>query len=701
MDKSLSFGVVVGASVAGSFSRSIGSVKGQFNTLGDSIKQLSHNKGLIERFEKDQAAVEKARLRLGHTQQEVLKLKLALRKDPENQGLAKDLERAQRKAAKLGTALDDQRTKLSASKRAMVSAGIGVKDYAAEYTRLGKAIDKAQQKQARFKKYASRRDAAASKLSDMRGEMVGGLAALYGVGRLVGEAADFGRGLTRLSTVANAQNVGKAIAESRHHAIEYARKSLASETEIIDIEYALNSAGLDAQTARIGSELVSKVATVTGGAAEQVGEVVATTFNNLGSQLEGSTAERLARIGDLLTKTQFKFQIRDFGQLGESMKLATPALAQYNVNLEQGATLIGALNSAGLQGSMAGTALSATFRNLSKASKEFNFELVRGADGGLDFIATLQNLSNSIGGFEAMDQRTIDDLQKVFGDEGVRMVSLLGPKLKELAAAQEDVAKSSRNVVDSSYERFLEDERGQITQFTNNIRTLGMAFAGALLPSVNAVLRPVTAFVGHVGRFVEKYPALGKIIIGAVGGFVAFKGVMMAVTAAQWAWNAAMLANPIGLVVAGIGAAAALLIHYWEPVTEFFSSLWDRLAGFVGKFVERLGGLAGQVLKLWEPVTEFFGGLWDKVGGFVGAIWGGAKKLGSGASELGAAVAGNVAAPPAPALASSHSATTISAPITINAAPGMDERAIAEQVDRKLREREQRAGARRRGALYD
>ncbi len=695
MDKSLSLGVVIGATVAGSLSRSVGLAKSQFSTLGDSIKELSGQRDLIERFEKDQATVETTRLRLEKARKEVLQVKLALRKDPDNAGLARDLRRAERQSSRLGEVLDRQRGKLRQSQRSMERAGVGVRDHATEYARLGREIEKTQAKHARLNKYMARRDAAGQRLGDMRGQMLGGVGALYGVGRMVGEAADFGRAVTRLSTVANAENVGKAVAESRRHALAYARKSLATETEILDIEYALNSAGLDASTARIASELVSRVAKVTGGASEQVGEVVATTFNNLGSQLEGSAARRLERIGDLLTKTQFKFQIRDFGQLGESMKMATPALSQYNVNLEQGVTLIGALNSAGLQGSMAGTALAATFRNMSKASEKFGFSLVRDAEGGLDFIATLRNLSDAIGGFEGMDQQTIDDLQSVFGEEGIRMVSLLGPKLRDLADAQRDVARSSKGIVDESYQRYLEDSRGQLTQLGNNVRTLGLAFAGTLLPSVNALLKPVATLAARAGEMVEKFPIIGKVLAGAVAGFVAIKGAMMLATAAQWAWNAAFVANPIGAVVAGIGVAAALVVHYWDPIADFFKELWDRITS-----VFKAG--VGVVKKIWaaSPIGQLFKA-GKKLAGFVGDLWGGGKKAAAGAA-VGTALATNVAASSPPALAASHtSSTTITAPITVHATPGMDERQVAEEVARALDDRERQARARHRGRMYD
>jgi hypothetical protein len=45
--------------------------------------------------------------------------------------------------------------------------------------------------------------------------------------------------------------------------------------------------------------------------------------------------------------------------------------------------------------------------------------------------------------------------------------------------------------------------------------------------------------------------------------------------------------------------------------------------------------------------------------------------------------------------------TTINAPITVNAAPGMSEQDLAREVSRALDDRERHAQARRRGRLYD
>ena len=76
-------------------------------------------------------------------------------------------------------------------------------------------------------------------------------------------------------------------------------------------------------------------------AEEEVGEILATAYNNLGKQVTGTEAEKFSRFADLATKTQYKFQIRNFGQFGETLKNASPSIATFNVQLEQAYTAAG------------------------------------------------------------------------------------------------------------------------------------------------------------------------------------------------------------------------------------------------------------------------------------------------------------------------------------------------------------------------
>lgn len=81
-----------------------------------------------------------------------------------------------------------------------------------------------------------------------------------------------------------------------------------------------------------------------------------------------------------------------------------------------------------------------------------------------------------------------------------------------------------------------------------------------------------------------------QALIGKNAEFMAVKFALLAtwqkiVTVAQWAWNVAMTANPIGLIIVGVGALIAgivLLIKNWDKVTEAVGKAIEKLKMFCG-----------------------------------------------------------------------------------------------------------------------
>lgn len=72
------------------------------------------------------------------------------------------------------------------------------------------------------------------------------------------------------------------------------------------------------------------------------------------------------------------------------------------------------------------------------------------------------------------------------------------------------------------------------------------------------------------------------------------------------AMGAAMLANPIGLAVAGIALAAGALIYYWDDVKQFFLKIWDPVKPYWESFTGWLGSLWDSVMAAWNSIKEFF-----------------------------------------------------------------------------------------------
>lgn len=121
--------------------------------------------------------------------------------------------------------------------------------------------------------------------------------------------------------------------------------------------------------------------------------------------------------------------------------------------------------------------------------------------------------------------------------------------------------------------------------------------------------------------------AAGVFLMGTASRAFAVGAALM--TAAQWALNAAMLANPIGLIILGIMAlvaVVALVVRYWDPLAAFFGGLWDRIkAVFVAGWgvVKALFMFTplGLVIQLWGPLSNFFGGLWTGIKAVFSAGW--------------------------------------------------------------------------------
>lgn len=350
--------------------------------------------------------------------------------------------------------------------------------------------------------------------------------AAYGAGPVFGETFGIEEQTIRLETVINAED-GDAEAAARRsarHAREVARRTPASEAELLEIQYELNSAGLEESAARAGSEVVSKIATVTEGGVGQVATITGTVFNKLGDSIEGADAEeKLQRIGDVLTKTQFKFAISDFGQLGDGLAEGAASATSSRLPLEQFAAAIGVLNTAGEGGSRAGAALSAVLRRMSKASNELGFSIVRSADGSLDLIATMEGLQSSLSVYDDTDERN-QVIQDLFGGEGKKGVVPLLEKLESFRQGTAEVS-DSEGLVDKSYQKFLDSAGGQWKMLTDNVMAIGTALGGTLLPTLNEIFSRLARAAAWVGELVEDFPVLGHAIgaiatVGAVG-FVA------------------------------------------------------------------------------------------------------------------------------------------------------------------------------------
>lgn len=487
------------------------------------------------------------------------------------------LDQAREKQRQVGGSADKM---VAAAEQAYEKARKAAHKYGLEVGNVVKKQEELRREIARNERQQQRlhrKEGAAADLGAIRGRAmaVGGL--VYGFARLAKGAMAREEQAQYLRTVINAPDRDAAVGRAIERAREFSRRSIASDQEIIEIQYALHSAGFDEAEADAGIERVHKLAKVTRGQSGQVGEVFATTLNNMGEGMVGTIEEKMSRVANVLAKTQFKFQIRDFGQLGQGLEYASASAVAARVPIEDTAAVIGQLNSAGVQGSRAGTAFGAMMRQWSKAAESLGFSLARTDTGTLDLIGSLAALRARLG--QVKDPIAVADIiQEAFGDEGKAAVVPLLEQYDALVAARDELrAAGAGNLVEEEYARFLEGGSAQWEMLGQNVRQVGEIFANTLLPPINKVAGALGRQAARVSELIERYPWVGRLIGGLALGLGLVTTGFAAMAGAVWLANAAMLANPVGLVVAGIVAAAAIIYSLWDPITEKVGVLWEKL----------------------------------------------------------------------------------------------------------------------------
>lgn len=144
-----------------------------------------------------------------------------------------------------------------------------------------------------------------------------------------------------------------------------------------------------------------------------------------------------------------------------------------------------------------------------------------------------------------------------------------------------------------------------------------------------------------------------------------------------------------------------LLATHWEPITGYFGTMLDGLTGMFGKAWD-------WILAKMETLAGPLQWIADKVGGLFGGGGGGGgmpapqmpeprpvptRPVAAATTALAVAAAPVAAMPPAPV----HQEIQI----VVNAAPGMDEKAVAQEVRRQLEQLQARERAAQRTRLYD
>lgn len=186
--------------------------------------------------------------------------------------------------------------------------------------------------------------------------------------------------------------------------------------------------------------------------------------------------------------------------------------------------------------------------------------------------------------------------------EAQKVQARYGSLMEQTSKTQGDLA----NTADS----YANKQRNLSAEFETTKAAIGEALIPIREKLMGFVDDVVLPGLENFGQFLKDNPQLITTVAAALGAMV---GALIVITAVQWAWNAALAANPMTWIIIGIialiGVIVALAMN-WETVTKWVSDVW---AGFVGWLTDGLEALAQWWNDLWAGIGKALEDIWNGI----------------------------------------------------------------------------------------
>jgi len=337
---------------------------------------------------------------------------------------------------------------------------------------------------------------------------------------------------------------------------------------------------------------------------------------------------------DKLTKSTQKSAL-NFEKLQTALPIVAGAANAAKVPFENLLASLGKLSDAGIDASSSSTALRNIFLEAAKRGVPYQ-KLIEDVKGSTDQLAKANELFGKRGAVAAVilakNTKEVQALDKALQATNNDAINAANKQLNTLTG--------SLTILGSAWEGFilsLEDGNGEFGSFLKTaIRTVteilsiasGTAKAREELTSAELRIRNFA----ETGLFLIK--TLKWVVIGmtalkvaliannaliAIGPFLKFASVAIKIakakgiwTAAQWALNVAMTANPIGLIIVAIGALIAgivLLVSNWKAIVNWVKTSDNWFARLIRFSLQPIVWLFKKIGDGWNAIKQAFSGL--------------------------------------------------------------------------------------------
>ena len=614
--------------LSSSFNTSMFSASESLQGLNNKLKDINSAQKNITGFAKLEEDAKRTSIALSEARKKFAELNNEIKASgtPTKQQ-SQNLETARLKVENLSNKLGSQRQKLSEVRNELKNAGVNYKNLSAENERLAQSTLKAQKAQEKLRNVLSKEQALNGKRSELQGQIVGAAAVAFSLAQPIRQAIEFESAMSDVRKVVDF-DTPEQFAQMQQDILKMGRTLPLAHEGLAALVAAGGQAGLAREELAKFAEDAAKMATAFDGlSADDAGKMMAnwrTAFKMsqdevraLSDQinyLSNVTASDTTTISDIVTRVGALGDVA--GVSSASIAAIGTTMASVGVGSDVAATGIKNFMLSLVAGEAATKQQQEAYKKLGLDSEQVSKDMQK--DSEKTILKVLQGVSK----LSKAEQATT--LQQLFGKESIGAIAPLLTNLDNLKNNLDAVSDSTKYLgsMQKEFEARNATTANTLQLTKNRVAELGINIGSILLPGLNKVLEVINPLLGKVADFANQNKTLIGVIGGVVFGLASLKIASLALgyawtfvsggalilqktylalrssamlaavvtkgwAAAQWLLNAAMTANPIGLIIVAIAAviaAGVALYMHWDTVKAKFVEVWEGIKNWFTSF---------------------------------------------------------------------------------------------------------------------
>ncbi|WP_187470089.1 phage tail tape measure protein [Wolbachia endosymbiont of Drosophila sechellia] len=633
--------IKIGAVLDGSFSTVIKGSSSQLTHLGENIRKLDSSLKSVSKFKQ-----------LGH---DVLTSKRSWKGfEDQVKSLAKQMKAIEKPSKTLKAEFDKAKTSAIKAKEAYLKkrdalhsfneevrkSGRNIKYLVSDQHKLGSSIEVLKGKYGKLGSAIRSHQSFLASKAHFKSQIIETIGLGLTLAAPVKVAIDFESAMADVTKVVDFKKGTDEETKFAKKLKEMSRTIPLSAAELAQIAASGGQLGIKKEDLFMFTETVAKMSTAFDMSAEQAGDSIAKLSN-----VYGIDVSKMEYVGNVINHLSDNTAAKAKDMV-EALAIVGGTAKQFGLDIKETSSLVNAFVSLGKQPAKAATAINALLSKLQTAEEQGGDfkaaleqmgitaeEIVQrisenGEEALLYFFQTLKKMDNQ-------ERSTI--LMKLFGQEYQDDIALLAGSFNKYEDAIKLLANTEKykSSLQEEFKNRADTTANKLRLLRNAIAEVGMNLGSVMLPTLKSIAEFLQEKTRYIAEFAEKYPTLTTAIMGTVAALISLKIVVVGLgygftllgstifslkanllgvfsflsttvfPAVVTGLRAITLANPIGLLVAGLVTGAALVIANWQKVKDFFSSLWKSLIEPIGKAFSWIGeSVFGKVLEN-SPLKEF------------------------------------------------------------------------------------------------